>query len=374
MTTPAAPDERFCGARLRVARSLAGLTQVELADKVKTSSAFLSYMEAGQRELTPVLGAAIADVLDVEVGFFWLPPPREFRDDECFFRRRKSTTMSVRNQVLAHATLFGEMLNYVEEMLSLPEPDLPTVRVKTLEEIERAAERCRLQWGLGLDVPVTSMTRVVENAGVPITRFEGLSDRVDAFSRLGTRHLIVLNDKTPSRTRWDLAHEMGHLVMHCGLHADVEELEDQANRFASAFLLPRSGFAREFPRFTRWSWEPLFRLKERWRASLAAIVRRAFDLRLITALQYRTAYKYMSWKGWLRAEPFEFSAEPPELVSVAFAELKQSFAIGASDMASVLRWRPGTLLRIAGLIVEPEGAPTRRAKVVRLAKPGRKRA
>ncbi len=270
--------KRFTGARLRLARQRRGRSQVELGALVNVSHAFIGYLEAGHKSPSPLLLEALGQALEVENEFFTLPAPEEFRDEECHFRRRQSTPVGARTQVLAHATLFSEFVEYLEGFLELPPQQIPTIRVSVVDQIEQAAERCRQQYGLGRDVPVTNMARVLERAGVPITRFEGLSDKVDAFSRFGRRSLVVLNDKTASRSRWDMAHELGHLVMHAGIAGEAANIEQQAHRFAAAFLLPRSAFLREFPVARHWSWEPLLRFKARWRVSVGAIIRRAFDL------------------------------------------------------------------------------------------------
>ncbi|MEU6148412.1 ImmA/IrrE family metallo-endopeptidase [Actinosynnema sp. NPDC047251] len=41
----------------------------------------------------------------------------------------------------------------------------------------------------------------------------------------------------PERDRFALSHERGHLVLHG--HRRAEEPEDEANRFAGEFLMPR---------------------------------------------------------------------------------------------------------------------------------------
>ena len=352
MTPPAKGlAKRFTGARLRLARHLRGLTQTDLAAIVSVSHQFVGYLETGAKEPNGVLARALGTALGFDIEFFYLPAPEESRDEECYFRRRHSTPVAVRNQVLAHTTLFGELLAYLELKLQLPESSLPTIRAANREEIEHAAERCRMFWMLGRDVPVKNVARVLENAGVAITRFEGLSEKVDAFSRVGQPNVIVLNDKTPSRSRWDLAHECGHLVMHGGMTAETVEAEQEAHSFAGAFLMPRAGFVREFPRGRRIDWEALFRLKRRWRVSLAALVRRAYDLDLIDALRYRQAYKYMSMHGWLKDEPEEVEPEPPELIDVAFRELRQTFGITPAEVAKSLYWNRETFVTITGIEV-----------------------
>lgn len=358
----------FCGARLRIARLLEGFTQLKLAQVTDTSSALVSYAEAGRKQPGALIVAGFAKVLGVREGFFYLPPPHEFHDRECFFRRRTTTLVSVRHQTRAYATFFAELVARLEEHFDFPKQHLPRIHVRGDQDIERAAEVARMEYGLGRDVPVVSMMRVVETAGVPVTRFAGLSEKVDAFSRFGPQSLIVLNDKAPSRTRWDLAHELGHLLLHgADTGAAPDALEDQANRFASAFLLPRHAFMREYPRTKRFDWAALFRLKERWGASLAAIIRRAYDVSLIDPNQYRSGYKFMSWKGWLKTEPYEGTPEEPELVADALGALSEA-ELSVSGLAELLEWEPATFQKITGWRVHPEPEPrvSGRGKLVRL--------
>ena len=133
---------------------------------------------------------------------------------------------------------------------------------------------------------------------------EPVGEKIDAFSWAGIRDIVVLNPvkASSSRSRFDLAHECGHLVMHRGMETGTPEREDQANRFAAAFLLPRAGFAREYGHRPRLSWGHLRDLKKRWGVSLAALVRRAYDLRLIGAREYQRAYKNSFQHGGISME------------------------------------------------------------------------
>ncbi len=369
-------DPVFNGARLRLARHFAGLPLAELGDRVEVTPAFLSYLESGHRKPGSLLVEALAECLGVLPEFFFQKSPEEFRDEECFFRKRQTTPVSARTQVLAHATLFAAMVSHMETYLDLPEHAISPVRARTAEEIERAAERCRMDLGIGLDTPIENVMCAVENVGVPITTFESLSEKVDAFSRFGNRSVVVFRHKTPCRSRWDVAHEWGHLMIHAGARADDDEIEREADRFAGAMLLPRSGFAREFPRVgKRWDWESMFRLKDRWHVSLAAIVRRAYELNLVSAAHYRSAYKYMSWKGWLRGEePYEPEPEKPELIKIACDALESDLGIPRSQLASELCLTAHSFERVCGLPIEDSSPTTEaRGEVVFLAQRRRKK-
>jgi Zn-dependent peptidase ImmA (M78 family) len=123
-----------------------------------------------------------------------------------------------------------------------------------------------------------------------------------------------------------MSHELGHLVLHQGLETEDHQLEDEANRFASAFLLPRVAFIKEFPRRQRIDWGELLQMKARWRVSLQAIIRRAYDLGIIGAVQYRNANVYISRNGWKTSEPGEelIPVESPEIVPTGFQLLAEN--------------------------------------------------
>ncbi len=365
-----ATRSEFSGSRLRLARAFKGLTQADLAQLVGKTHQYIGYLEAGHKLPTDVLVDAIAQECGFAPSFLFGDTIEEFRDEDCHFRRRASTPVSVRTRVLAHGTLFAMLVTYLDEALSLPEDDVPSIRVESRDDIERAAEACREHWDLGKDVPIKNLTRAIERAGVVVTRFEGSSTKIDAFSRSGKRSVIVLNTEkeSPSRTRFDLAHETGHLVMHGGLITGDGDSEAQADQFASAFLMPRAGFAREFPRSHRLEWPVLFRLKKRWGASVGAIVRRAYDLRLIDAATYQRGYKYMAAQGWLKGEPEEVSDEEPEIVPLALEQLEKHMKTSPLDVCKALRWKAETFRTVTGVAVpDYEPPPADDTGIVQLA-------
>jgi hypothetical protein len=59
------------------------------------------------------------------------------------------------------------------------------------------------------------------------------------FSVPGMPHVIVLNrQQSADRMRFTLCHELGHVIMHT---FPTPEMEVEADKFASCFLLPTSG-------------------------------------------------------------------------------------------------------------------------------------
>lgn len=347
----------FNGVRLRLARVFQGLSQVDVADSVGVSQAYIHHLESGSRQQpTSIVVNALASALKVPPGFLYSPVPIiEFRDEECAFRRRANTALTHRLRVLAHGTLFAEAVAELEQYVDLPEQNLPEVRVSTRRDIEDAAEACRRKWGVPVDAPIANMVRALENAGVVVTRFEASADRIDAFSRAGERDIIVLNtDKgSTSRTRYDCAHEAGHLVMHRGLDAGAPDREDEANYFAVALLLPRAGFVREFGYQPRASWDHLIQLKTRWGVSVAALIRRAYDLHLVSAVEYRRVNIALKQEMYPN-EPAEPPDEPPELFAVALEAIDETRGLATRALVHGLGWSPELFERVTGFTSEGE--------------------
>lgn len=357
----------FQGDKLRLAREFRGQTQTTLGRRVEVSPALLSFFESGRRIPSCNHVDSLSSALGFEPAFFYQPVRDPFRPEECNFRHRRSTSVSLKTQIAARATLVGMIIRGLRERVRFPELDVPSFSATTPEEIEAAADASRSHWGVHLDSPLKQVGRLMEHAGVILVTKRLDVRKVDAFSRFGPSTLIFLNEATNSPSRWafDIAHECAHLVMHRGQVTGNKQTEADADRFASAFLMPQHAFRREFAA-AKFSWRNIFDLKRRWGASLAAIVRRAYDLSLISAVEYRRANQYMSSKGWRRAgEPEEPHFQPPSLLEDAFKILKQRDTGELHKLRSDLGFPVDTFNDIAGasVVASPD-----RASVVEFAR------
>ncbi|WP_433971932.1 helix-turn-helix domain-containing protein [Tunturiibacter lichenicola] len=344
-------NEVFWGERLQLARDFRGLTQKQLGEEVAASSAMIARCETGiKRDPAPDLVEACAEVLGFEEDFFYRELDDVFLERECSFRHRRSTPEKTKTQIRAHATLLGMVIQQLRGYFAFPEVDLPRIPATTFEDVELAAENARNHWRLGLDGPIWQMGRVLEHAGVIIVRHFVQSSKVDAFSRQGKTTVIFLNEaiQSPSRWNFDIGHECGHLIMHAGIHTGDVQTEEQADRFASAFLMPRRAFSREFLA-APFSWKHIFDLKRRWHTSASAIVRRAYDLGLIGAAQYRRAFQYMSFKGWTKGEPAEPVFQEPELLQTAFNALGNGVDLTVDQLRSKLHFTHKTFKDVTGV-------------------------
>ncbi|MCR5943668.1 ImmA/IrrE family metallo-endopeptidase [Brucella anthropi] len=337
---------------MRLARLAHGFTLDELGERVSATRQYLNQLEQGTKLPTEQMVEALAAAVGVTLQFFGMITKDSVRPEQCHFRKQRTTPMSVVSQVLARGTLLSRFINSLDRELELPPVSFPDIPIKSSLDIEEAAEEARRRWKLGSG-PISNMIRVVENAGAVVSFFGGVSERVDALSIDRSRPMIIRSEAKPAavRLRFDLAHECGHLVMHRGIETGDKATENEANRFASAFLLPRSSFIHEFPRGRALNWGRIYEMKMRWKISAAAIIRRAYDLGMISADQYRTGYIHLSKTGQKKAERYdnEIVSEEPELLQSAMAELEKAYPGSVRRLVSEAGLEEEMFSKVSGL-------------------------
>jgi Zn-dependent peptidase ImmA (M78 family)/DNA-binding XRE family transcriptional regulator len=357
-------DNIFYGDKLRLARLLNGLTQQQLGESITASRQFVHQMESGVRQPSDDVLNALCEILQVKDSFFAAPVDNDVKFEQCHFRKRKTTPVGIANRVLAFSTIFEQLVGYINDHLELPAINFPVIEHSSScysnSEIELAAEECRKNWGLGLTTPIAKMTRVLENAGVVITQFNGVSEKVDALSLNRKFPIIIRNDAKESicRMRFDLAHECGHFVLHDGIETGDPVTESEANKFASAFLFPRAAFVNEFnsTKDTRLNWKLIYKLKIRWRMSAKAILYRAHHLDLISAQQYRSGNVHLNKTNQSKIENYDEDIQPetPELLINALEMLRNQLGISFNHIADYLGVDPRMLSAITGVTPENE--------------------
>jgi Zn-dependent peptidase ImmA (M78 family)/transcriptional regulator with XRE-family HTH domain len=343
----------FDARRLTLARQLAGLRKTELAAKLDKSSTAVAAWESGSKRPTAATVAQLALSLGVEPGFFAVRP-----DDVAalsstpHFRSLRSTTQLARDQAFSYGKVAVDIVQTLERHVEFPDVDLPSFPVAIDEQAshgpEQAAQLLRSEWDLGVG-PLKHLTRLLEHNGVLVVFSPPQTALVDAYSfdsRL--RPVVVLNPIKHDyyRQRFDVAHELGHLVMHGDAEPGGRVVEEQANRFASELLMPADAIHDLLPTVMgRSAWIRLGRLKEQWGVSIQALLFRARRLGRLSDVSYRNAMTTVSARGWRRGEPgLVNTIEQPSLLPKAIELLQQE---GSSEALLVEQCRvPIELFRV----------------------------
>lgn len=370
----------FVGGRLTEAREARGLTAIALADLLGVSRAAVSQYESGQATPRPEIMQKMMQVLNLPPHFF-SRPVSERKSPTVFYRSLSAATKGARTRAGRRLQwLWEEIVPYLLEFVELPEVNFPETDMPdnpnaiSVGQIETAALELRRFWGIG-DGPISNVVWLLENNGAIVTREELGAETLDSFSAwlFDGRPYVFLNaDKdSAARSRFDASHELGHLVLHRHVDSarlrnpsDYRTMEEQANKFAAAFLLPAESFGHDIYQPTL---DALRTLKPKWIVSIGAMLMRVERLGFISSDEARLLWIAYGRRGWRRREPLdaELPVEKPRLKLEAFELLLGQAVQANDDMLASLPFSPTDIEELAVL---PRGYFSPKPPPVRLKK------
>ncbi len=299
--------------RLRMSRGLSLDALVASMGHVVTKQALSKY-ECAKASPSPIVLNKLADTFKVKASYFLREPQVSVK----FIGYRKASTLPKKDQGRIES-LVTEVLEdrvNLQAMTGWPNGNhLPihAHRISKIEDTERAAEELRTNWKLGQD-QISSMVGMLEDHHIhvieidAIDKFDGIcAVAVDEVTQTQAAGLVTSKGVSGERQRLSLAHELGHLVLKIGHNIDEEKA---AFRFGAAFLAPAQVVYREIGtrRDTILS-EELLLFKKRFGMSVQALVRRLFDLDIISEGYYRHWMMLINRLKWKRKEPSELEPE-----------------------------------------------------------------
>ncbi|MES1934394.1 phage-related DNA-binding protein [Salinisphaera shabanensis T35B1] len=289
------------------------LTQTQLASMIDVSPSTISKWRSGAQMPERDALERLARVVNVRPEWFTRPVTADASN--LLFRSMASAHKSARSMLSVRLAWAQEVASALNEFVDFPEVNLPkrmfiNPEEITQEEIEEAASDCREIWGVGSSV-IQDLALAAEGAGIVLIREETGIAQIEGLSAwssaIGRPFILLSSDKDNGyRSRFDLAHEIGHLVLHRHIQNPWEKerhdlLEKQAHSFAGALLLPAETFASEVrlpPTL-----DELLLLKRRWGVSAAAITMRLYALGLIDDEQRTYFFKRRSARWGAKSEP-----------------------------------------------------------------------
>ena len=296
------------GERLRHAREINKLTQVELAKRIGSRQGTIAMIEKGAREPSDEMLSKIASATGFPVGFFMEEAGFEFPLGSLLYRKYSALSSSDRARCHRIAQECFSLASRMAPRLKAIPVRLPSV---SDNDPETAAQLIRSAIGSDGTSPVSGVIRKLEHCGVWIFSIPEEVEKLEAFSTwVGNRPVIVLCDGRPGdRQRWNVCHELGHLLMHQFFRGTSDDLEREANLFAAELLTPREAMLSEITKPVTIS--GLAHLKSRWGVAIRALMRRAKELEIITGRQYKYLNVQAS-KGWgNKKEAVQIPTEKP---------------------------------------------------------------
>ena len=301
--------------RLVLARKRLRMTLTDLEKASGISRRSITAYENGHTPPTPATISLLARASACRRALpHWSRGPRGSARD-ISASRAMSKTPAVERDAAAAASRVAMLINqYLTERYRLPDPDLPTLPHLTPED---AADRVRADWRLG-DGPIPNVVHLLESKGVRVFSLAADCRAIDAFcttqEKSGTPFIFLNTAKSGERSRFDGAHELGHLVIHTAHRVPHgPEAEKEAQAFASAFLMPRRSLMQLYP-FNP-SLHGVLALKRQSRVSAVAMTYRLHEVGLLNDWQYRTIIRSLSQMGYRSGEPDGIARETSQLLS-----------------------------------------------------------
>ncbi len=318
-----------------LARESRGLTQGEAARELGVSQARLSRIEAG-------LGDASEDVVTrMEAVFRY--PKRFFSLDfrilgpgtgEFVHRKRQSLSARKLRQMHAEVNIRIMNLSNLLRTIDIDQGEIPQIDPEEGWNPADIARAIRAKWQIPHG-PVANLTDLVERNGGIVATWDFGSPRLDALSRYVPLlpRMFFLNEALPAdRQRLSLAHELGHAIMHQTPHPHMEE---EAYQFAAEFLMPEKDIR---PEFDYVDLPRLALMKQSWKVSMAALLKRAQDVGKVGPRKAQYLWTQMGKSGYRTREPAEFDIpkECPHLLKEILTFYQSDLGYGLGDISHLV--------------------------------------
>lgn len=286
--------------RIETARMRRGLTKVELARLLSVTSRTIATYET--EGASSHAGSRLADALGFPLEYFYRAPLVEIVANDVSFRAGSRVAAKAKDAAVASGRNGLEVDAWISEKFHLPKEDVP--RLEGLAP-EQAARMLRQEWGLGVK-PLPNLVQLLESKGIRVFGLPPSAAAVDAFSFWSGALPFVFSARrrTPEGVRFDLAHELGHLVMHSAKSKTFmmgTEEEREADRFASEFLIPESGVLDYLPSHT--TVDDVLSVKMYFQVSAMALARKGWSAGRLTDWSYRQICAELTRRGYRTAEP-----------------------------------------------------------------------
>ena len=307
------------GERVRLVRDYLQISQQQLAEAAGITQSAVSQIEAGGPAAERTV-QRISEATGYSLRFFGRGALPDLPEMSLRYRKSAASRQRDEKRLRAHVRQGLELMAELEQNAELPPVALRSTSEAVIDDaaLEQLALDTRRWLGIGMSDPVPNLMRAVERAGIVVFGASVALAHHEAVSvwpsyPVGRPAVCYARGRTGDRQRLSIAHEIGHLVLHQQRSVEPKRAESEAFRFGAALLVPGDAAVESIvPPVTL---RTLAWAKARWGVSVAALIRRCRDLRIIDEHRYGSLNKQLSTRGWRKHEPVAVAPEQPALLS-----------------------------------------------------------
>jgi len=319
---------------LCVARHAAGLTQRDVASRSGLSQGFISKLENGMMNIGEDDLERLAAALEVR-------PSLLLRQDGVRGLPSSMWAKRVSLPATAQKRLEGLFNLHKMDVARLTKPiEFAGTPIPNCEGVDPILAAQRVRQALRIPSgPIRSITRIVEDAGIPIVRVESVHRYFFGLS-VGAedRHppIIFINAELPQeKANYYIAHEVMHLTLRHGGGTDVNEMEDDADIGANELMMPEASVRPDLEA-QRITMQRLFVLKRKWNVEAQSLLMRALRLGVISESKSTMLWKSFSKRGYRRVEPDPLPEDKPTLLHELFEAHANHLGYSDEDLSRML--------------------------------------
>lgn len=252
-------DEKELGRKIQEERKKRGLRQEKVEEQLGLPKKALTRIEAGERSLSTLELAKLAEVFHMSIGDFF----NDMTDEDplvALYRVAPGLEQdsAIQEEVYRCLHLCKEGIS-LEKLLEQPSRqrvlfsafEKPSTPLEAIKQGEQAAKEERKRLGLG-SIPIHDMVELLTSQGIWCAASHLPIEMSGLFLYRPSIGMVILVNAIHgnSRQRFSYAHEYAHALFDASQQVLVSDtknsselLEKRANAFAAAFLMPEEGIA-----------------------------------------------------------------------------------------------------------------------------------
>lgn len=324
----------FIGENLTNLRIMHGYSRKQLSEKLNVTEQAIWQYENNYTSPKMQIVNDLKSIFNVKSKFFYKNDvlkryfePENIPVINIAYRSKIMNVISKTQSEAKHVEYLDSFVNYLTANLTFPTQKIIQLRDEVINylntstddrkvQINKVAKLARQRLGFRNDTNDNLMF-LIEKSGVFIFE-KPIGEEIDAYSLWTNqnRPFIILGNlkRSAVRRNFDIAHELGHLLLHFKVEftnldrKEHKSVENEANLFAGAFLLPEESFLEDIKSIDYiTNPDAYLDLKKKWKTSLQVLGYRAANLGILDSKKHRNFYAALHRKGYLKIEPLDES-------------------------------------------------------------------